>query len=141
MIRGHRHDAAVPGEVVDIERERCVGGRAIRVVQTHVSGDHVDVAIAVEIGRCDALPPARELTQTRFDGGIAKPPAIVAQERDGHPFAGNEQVWDSVGVDIGPARVRHGPQLGQRGRGFIRYVAEHAPLVMQQPAAGQCIGV
>ena len=70
-------------------------------VPSEVCRDAVNVAVAVEVAACEAIPPAREL----FETGALDPnelAGIVVEEFDSSPLMGDEEITPAISVRIRP---------------------------------------
>src|ERR1044071_1220400 len=89
----------------------------VLIVLSPIRGDQVHATIAIEISDCDPVPPARQGVEggklrvecCRFGPGNRKVGSrkfamIVVEDKDGPPFAGQDQFRITITIQITPNR-------------------------------------
>src|SRR5207247_11201300 len=102
-------------EVLHVHAGRLCGRSVQPRVQAEIADDEIDPAIAVDVGRNNPIPPAGAVLQT-LRRQACKARAGVAEDRDRHPFAHDDEIEAPVAVQVGPQRVGyHDDALQIRG--------------------------
>jgi len=74
-------------------------------VPAPVRGDEVHPAVAVEVPGGDAVPPATETRQSERGGAFLEFTALIAEDANRPPFAGQHQVGIAILVQVGEDRA------------------------------------
>lgn len=92
---------ALSGEIAVVEADGMLGGGTVPGIEAPITDHEVGEAIVVEVTGVDAGPPTGEGRQAPVGGGLAKDAAVVVEDADGTPFAGEGEFWEAVEVEIG----------------------------------------
>ena len=118
-LRIHRReqclDAAVVREVAVVEtRGEVAAGRLVDApVAAPVRDDQIHPAVAIEVRRGDAVPAAGDAGHTVRCGHIGELAAVVPQQADRAPVAGERQVGITVAIEVGENRAAHEADVGE----------------------------
>src|SRR5207245_9259539 len=98
-----RHLAGVE-EIADIQPRRLGARGPDEGIQSEVAEHEVGPAVAVEIHRLDAVPPAVRAREAGLLGTIHEAAVLLVEYTNGHPFTDDDQVELAVAVVIDPRR-------------------------------------
>ena len=80
-------------------------------VFAEITGDVVQVAVRIQVGSREAVPPAPVIGSAGRLGNFIKFAVAIDKEPDGGPFRGQDQVRLMVVVEIGPEGVADHPGM------------------------------
>ena len=89
-------------EVAVVEAGGVGGVGVVGGVEAEVGGDEVEVAVVVEVGGVEAVPPSGMGGEARGDGGIDEGAFLVEVEFEGAPFVSDEEVGPGVVIEVAP---------------------------------------
>ncbi len=125
-------------EVVDIHARGPLPRSLDIRVEPEIAEHQVRVAVPVEIGGSDAVPPAVGSRQAGLSGQVHEPAALLPENSHRHPFAGHDQIQLAVTIVIDPYCRRHHAGAGERGRLFLRDIGETTrAVILQQMTSGR----
>src|SRR5258708_16937773 len=112
-----------------------MGGVGVEVkIFTDITQDQVGASVAVEIGRCDGLPPSVEVAEVGMY--FRKVVSLVGENTGRHPFSGDDQFFLPVAGDIGPYGAGHHANMGDIGIFCCGYIGEMSFAVINEQVAG-----
>src|SRR5438552_75687 len=103
-------------EVSVVEEGGMFSAGLINAVEAPVGRDDIHSTIAVKIAGGHALPPAGKLGQAQFRCRFGELPTFIAKDTDGPPFAGEDQLRESIAVEITEDGAIHKTDLRQSRR-------------------------
>jgi hypothetical protein len=87
------------------------------MIDPPVARDDVEPAVAVEVARGNALPQAGERIEARVISQLCELPALIVEQAQRSPLAGENEVGKAVTVEVAPdraidkARIREGARV------------------------------
>ena len=130
--------AAVALHVAVIEQRRFLGRRrAVLGVEADVHRDVIHVAVVVEVGLGDRVPPAEPVGESGLFCRVGELASVVDEQRHRTPLEGDEQIRPAVAVGVGPQRGGDEPDALQPRRDVACHVDKFSVVVSQQTAAGR----
>ena len=122
-------------EILHVHRRRLLSGRLQPGVQAKIADDEIGSAVAGEVASNDAVPPAVALLQAARLLFYQSTVSRVVKDRNGHPFAHDNEIRFPIAVDVFPHGIRNHSDVGKSGRRFVSDVREvSATIVFQKNA-------
>ncbi len=130
---------AASGQVAEVEADRLDELAGIPGVTAPITDDQIGSAVAIEIAGGETAPPAGEAIQAEGGGGVAELAAVVAEDADRPPLAGEDEFGKAIVVEVGEARGGDQAEVAKERRGGG--VGTPATLAMAKEFGGGRAGI